>query len=155
MSDGDEILTKNLKIKTLQPEYNDKTWHEYLKNVDQICKQTKIDSDWLEIFSIYNYANSIIQQTKDKTFIFDIDREKKQITMFKDSVPVSALQEPAKRAELQRKKNCFLSLKILIELAENEKISHEVVLQKLSDVGFTIHYLSRVKDIMFKQVVHV
>ncbi|KAF0538755.1 hypothetical protein F8M41_007523 [Gigaspora margarita] len=142
-----------LTIPNFEVEYNGKIWHKYLKNVEQICKQTKIDSDWLEIFSIYNYANAIIQQTKDKEFTFNTDREKNQITMFKDSVPVSASQEQTKRAELQRKKNCFISLKILIETAEHENISNEEVLQKLSGIGFTIHYLSRVKDTMFKEVV--
>ncbi|CAG8671101.1 10475_t:CDS:2, partial [Racocetra persica] len=45
-------------------------------------------------------------------------------------------------------------LKNVNQISENEKISHEAVLQKLSDVGFTIHYLSRVKDTMFKEVVN-
>ncbi|CAG8586744.1 2534_t:CDS:2 [Dentiscutata erythropus] len=97
------FLPLNYNISTLlnfKAEYNGETWHEYLKNVAQICKQTKIDTDWLEIFSAYNYANAIIQQTKDKTFTFEIDREKNQIAMFKDSVPVFALEEQAKRAEL-------------------------------------------------------
>ncbi|CAG8853433.1 43569_t:CDS:1, partial [Gigaspora margarita] len=134
-------------------EYDGKIWYDYFKDVEQVCKQTKIDSDWLEIFSIYNYANTIIQQTKDKQFTFETDREKNQITMFKDSVPVSASQDQAKRAELQRKKNCFISMKILIETAEQENISNEEVLQKLSGIGVTIHYLSRVKNTMFTEVV--
>ncbi|CAG8816125.1 14965_t:CDS:1, partial [Racocetra fulgida] len=64
-------------------------------------------------------------------FVFDADREKKQITMLKDSVPVLALEDQAKRAELQRKKNCFILMKLLIETAEKEKISNKDVLQKL------------------------